>query len=206
MHDLRAPLVSIGLVARSAAADLGDDHPVRSRLDQIAEKVLEIEEHLKAAGESTRGKEGREERVDIESVIHDALGLLGGLMMRFGVETEVRLHSEDATLEGSAIELRQMILNLLQNAVEAMSGGGTLTVETAREGDMVRIDVRDTGGGIPEDLQIRIFSAFFTTKTEGLGLGLFSAERIAAAHGGRIEMKSEEGIGTCFTVLLPLGK
>jgi signal transduction histidine kinase len=146
------------------------------------------------------------ERVDIDSIIRDALGLLGGLMMRFGVETRVRLHAGDATLEGRAMELRQMILNLLQNAVEAMPGGGTLTVETAMEGDMVRIDVRDTGGGIPEDLQIRIFSAFFTTKTEGLGLGLFSAERIAAEHGGRIEMKSEEDIGTCFTVLLPLGE
>jgi signal transduction histidine kinase len=206
IHDLRAPLVSIGLMARAAAADLKEDHTMRARLELIAEKAVEVEQHLEAAGKSTRSKSGRADTVDIESTIQDSLGLLGGLMMRLGVKSEVRSGAGRVAVTGSAIELRQMMLNLLQNAAEAMPGGGVVTVETSKEGDRLRIDVRDTGQGIPPDLRSKVFSAFFTTKSEGLGLGLFSAKRIANQHGGCIEMESKEGTGTCLTVLLPLGK
>jgi len=206
IHDLRAPLVSIGLMARAAAADLEEGHSLRPRLEQIAEKALWVEQHLEAAGKSARKHTDRGEKVDIEWLIQDSLGLLGGLMMRLGVTSVVNCRAGDAVLNGNMIELRQLILNLLQNAVEAMPGGGTVTVETGTEGNMLRIDVRDTGPGIPPEVRPKIFSAFFTTKPEGLGLGLFSVKRIVHEYGGRIEMESEEGTGTCFTVLLPTGK
>jgi signal transduction histidine kinase len=205
IHDLRAPLVSIGLMARSAAADLGKRHRLRARLEQISEKTLEVEQYLETVGRSARTVPGRDDTVDIESVIGDALGLLRGLMLRLAVKADSRFHARGAFLKGSAVELRQMILNLVQNAVEAMSGGGTVIIETAREKDLLRIDIKDTGPGIPADLRPRVFSAFFTTKSEGLGLGLFSVKRIVNEYGGRIELQSEEGKGTCFTVLLPLG-
>lgn len=206
IHDLRAPLVSIGLMARSAAADAGEEHSLRLRLEQIAEKALEVEQHLKAAGKSARSEIRRGDTVYIKSVIQDSLGLLRGLMMRLGVKSAVSFSAGNPGLKGSAIELRQLMLNLLQNAVEAMPGGGTVTVDTSMEGDMLRIDIRDTGRGIPKEVRPKIFSAFFTTKSEGLGLGLFSAKRIVNEYGGRIKMESEEGTGTCFTVQLPLRK
>jgi two-component system NtrC family sensor kinase len=206
IHDLRAPLVSIGLMARAAAADLGEEHSMRSRLELISEKALEVEQHLKTASKSARSDVGRDDTVDIESVIEDSLGLLKGLMIRLGVESAVNFSVDNSGLKGSEIELRQLILNLLQNAVEAMPGGGVVTVETSTQYDMLRIDIRDTGQGIPAEVRPKIFSAFFTTKSEGLGLGLFSAGRIVDEYGGRIEMESEEGTGTCFTVLLPLRK
>jgi len=194
------------LMARAAAADLEEGHSLRPRLEQIAEKALGVEQHLEAAGKSARKHTDRGEKVDIEWLIQDSLGLLGGLMMRLGVTSVVNCRAGDAVLNGNMIELRQLILNLLQNAVEAMPGGGTVTVETGTEGNMLRIDVRDTGPGIPPEVRPKIFSAFFTTKPEGLGLGLFSVKRIVHEYGGRIEMESEEGTGTCFTVLLPTGK
>lgn len=206
IHDLKAPLVSIGLMARAAAADLEEGHSLRSRLDQIAEKALGVEQHLEAAGESARRDAGRVEEVNIEELVRDSLGLLRGLMIRLGVKSVVKFNAGDTVLKGNTIELRQLILNLLQNAVEAMPRGGTVTVETGRDEDMLRIDVRDTGQGIALELRPRVFSAFFTTKSEGLGLGLFSAKRIVHEYGGRIEMESEEGTGTCFTVLLPVAK
>jgi signal transduction histidine kinase len=126
--------------------------------------------------------------------------------MKLGVESVVRFEAQDAVLKGNTIELRQLLLNLLQNAVEAMPGGGTVTVDARCEGECLRIDIRDTGPGIPRDNRARIFSAFFTTKPEGLGLGLFSAKRIIHEYGGEIVMESEEGAGTCFTVLLPVRK
>jgi signal transduction histidine kinase len=205
-HDLRAPLVSIGLMARSAAADLGEGHAMRPRLEQIALKALEVEQHLATAGRSTRNEPAAADSVDMESVIRDSLDLLAGLMIRLGVESVVRFNAGGAVLTGSAIELRQLMLNLIQNAVEAMPGGGTVTVEAEWSGDMLRIDIKDTGRGIRTELRSKVFSAFFTTKSEGLGLGLFSAKRIVNQYGGRIEMRSEEGTGTCFTVLLPAQK
>ncbi len=206
IHDIKAPLVSIGLMARAAAADLEEGHSLRSRLEQIAEKALGVEQRLEAAGRAARKDTCRGEDVDIEWLVRDSLGLLRGLMMGLGVASVVKSNAGDAVLKGNMIELRQLILNLLQNAVEAMPGGGTVTVETIRERGMLRIDVRDTGSGIPEEVRPKIFSAFFTTKPEGLGLGLFSAKSIVHEYGGRIEMHSEEGTGTCFTVLLPTGK
>ena len=206
IHDLKAPLVSIGLMARAAAADLEEGHSLRSRLEQIAEKALGVEQHLEAAGRSARKDAGRAEKVDVEEIVRDSLGLLRGLMIKSGVKSTVEFDSAGTAVRGNTIELRQLMLNLLQNAVEAMPGGGMVTVRTVREKEMLRIDVRDTGQGIPMNSRSRIFSAFFTTKSEGLGLGLFSAERIVHEHGGRIEMESEEGTGTCFTVLLPIAK
>jgi signal transduction histidine kinase len=205
IHDLKAPLVSIGLMARAAAADLGEGHSLRSRLEQIAEKALGVEQHLEGAVKSARRDAGRVEKVDMEDLIRDCLGLLRGLMMRLGVSSVMEFNADNTVLNGNTIELRQLMLNLLQNAVEAMPGGGTITVGTAPQEHMLRIDVKDTGQGIPQELRSKIFSAFFTTKSEGLGLGLFSARRIVHEYGGRIEMESEEGTGTCFTVLLPVG-
>jgi signal transduction histidine kinase len=127
-------------------------------------------------------------------------------MVKSGVRSVERFDSGEALVKGDLIQLRQLLLNLIQNAVEAMPSGGTVTVETGKERDLLRINIRDTGPGIPRESKPKIFTAFFTTKSEGLGLGLFSAKRIAQEHGGRIEIQSEEGTGTCFTVLLPSGK
>jgi signal transduction histidine kinase len=206
IHDLKAPLVSIGLMARAAATDLEEGHSLRSRLEQISEKALEVEQHLEAAGKSGRKGSSPCVEVDMEALIRDSLGLLKGLMVKSGVRSVERFDSGEALVKGDLIQLRQLLLNLIQNAVEAMPSGGTVTVETGKERDLLRINIRDTGPGIPRESKPKIFTAFFTTKSEGLGLGLFSAKRIAQEHGGRIEIQSEEGTGTCFTVLLPSGK
>jgi signal transduction histidine kinase len=206
IHDLKAPLVSIGLMARAAAADLEEGHSLRPRLQQIAGKALEVEQHLEAAGRTALKDAGRSDYIDMEELIRDSLGLLWGLMIRLEVKSVVEFNASGTEIKGNAIELRQLMLNLLQNAVEAMPGGGTITVATDLEGDMLKIEVRDTGQGIPPESRSRIFSAFYTTKSDGLGLGLFSVRRIVHEYGGRIAMESEEGTGTCFTVLLPVVK
>jgi signal transduction histidine kinase len=107
-------------------------------------------------------------------------------------------------IRGTMIELRQVILNLLQNALEAMPEGGTLTVGTGLEGHMVRISITDTGIGVPQEAESEIFSAFFSTKPEGSGLGLFTANRIVKECGGKICFESDGGKGTCFSILLPV--
>ncbi|MGH8030744.1 MAG: sensor histidine kinase, partial [Arenimonas sp.] len=103
-------------------------------------------------------------------------------------------------------ELNQVWTNLVHNALQAMDHKGTLTVGLDRDGDEVLVSIGDTGCGIPEEIRARIFDAFFTTKPagEGTGLGLDIVRRIIEKHHGRIEVDSEVGRGTTFTVRLPI--
>ncbi|HUW13445.1 MAG TPA: ATP-binding protein, partial [Anaerolineae bacterium] len=104
--------------------------------------------------------------------------------------------------------IHQVFLNLVLNALEAMPDGGHLRIGTDCTGDpaWVRVTVADTGSGIvPDDLS-RLFDPFYTTKAEGLGLGLYITRNIVEEHGGRIEVESEPGEGTTFTVWLPVGE
>jgi signal transduction histidine kinase len=103
-------------------------------------------------------------------------------------------------------ELNQVWTNLVHNALQAMDHKGTLTVGLSREGGEAVVSIGDTGCGIPEEIRSRIFDAFFTTKAagEGTGLGLDIVRKIVEKHQGRIEVDSEVGRGTTFTVRLPI--
>ncbi len=102
-------------------------------------------------------------------------------------------------------QVQQVLVNLIKNAMQAMTKGGTLTLNTGEGADGVWVSVADTGGGIPEDQINRIFEPFFTTKKKGSGLGLMIVQRIVRAHGGRIELESHVGRGTTlFRVWFPL--
>jgi signal transduction histidine kinase len=101
-------------------------------------------------------------------------------------------------------QMRQVLLNLLRNAVHAMPDGGELVVSTETQDNIVTIEIRDTGVGISEDNLNKIFTAFFTTKPSGSGLGLTICSQIIHNHGGSIGVSSEEGKGSAFVISLPL--
>ena len=100
--------------------------------------------------------------------------------------------------------LKQVMLNLILNGLQAMPGGGTLTIEAARGRDGLMLAVADTGDGIPPEALPRVFDPYFTTKAKGLGLGLAIARRIIEEHGGKIEVESQPARGSRFSVILPL--
>ncbi len=100
--------------------------------------------------------------------------------------------------------MQQVLVNLIKNAAQAMSKGGTLTLQTGESGDGVWMSVADTGGGIPQEQINRIFEPFYTTKKKGTGLGLMIVQRIVRLHGGKIELESRVGNGTTFRIWLPL--
>jgi PAS domain S-box-containing protein len=101
-------------------------------------------------------------------------------------------------------QIQQVLVNLIKNAMQAMTKGGTLTLQTGESADGVWVSVTDTGGGIPQEQLHRIFEPFYTTKKKGTGLGLMIVQRIVRAHGGRIEVESHVGHGASFRVWLPL--
>jgi PAS domain S-box-containing protein len=140
---------------------------------------------------------GLREMIDacLESVLNARSGTAP---VRTVIDVSAAARSVDEVL------MRQALGNIIQNAVDAMPGGGTLTIGMGGErGDAILIS--DTGAGIPQENLKRIFLPFFTTREQGVGMGLALAHRIITAHGGRIEVASEEGRGTTFSVLLPQG-
>ena len=104
------------------------------------------------------------------------------------------------------VQIKQALINLIKNAIQAMTKGGILTIETGHTNDDVWIAISDTGGGIPVDVMNRIFEPFYTTKQQGSGLGLMIVNRIVRDHRGRIELESKVGEGTTFKIRLPLQK
>ncbi len=117
-------------------------------------------------------------------------------------EIVTRTRREPATASVDEGLMRQVFGNVIQNAVESMPGGGTLTVGASSNREVV-VTIGDTGGGIATEIVRKIFLPFFTTKEQGVGMGLALAHKIVTAHGGRIEVESREGEGTTFTITLP---
>jgi len=145
---------------------------------------------------------------NLNAEVEDALALLSYRFDEAGIRVSQELDPELPPVRGDLSLLGYAITNLLLNAVEAMPDGGCLTVRTWLEDQQVALAVTDTGRGIPEENLSRIFEPSFTTKVEegrlrGLGLGLFAASNIVAAHGGEIQVDSQIGVGSTFTIRLP---
>jgi signal transduction histidine kinase len=120
------------------------------------------------------------------------------------IHTDVDLDHSMPEVPVDENQMVQVITNLLHNAADSMPNGGALTVRTRREGEEAMLQVIDTGLGMPTDVLERLFSPFFTTKANGTGLGLAVTHKIVDDHGGRIDVRSQVGQGTTFTVFLPL--
>jgi signal transduction histidine kinase len=120
------------------------------------------------------------------------------------IKTETRFSENIPLLRYDERAMKQAFLNLLKNAKEAMTGGGLLTVSVAVFDDKARVSIQDTGCGIPEEKLDKIFEPYWTTKPNGSGLGLLLVFKIVREHGGDIAVRSRQGIGTTFDIMLPL--
>jgi signal transduction histidine kinase len=158
---------------------------------------------------SRRGKPQRS-LADLNKLIRTTVSLVDHKLKLAGIAMELNCAEDLPQVYCDAGQIQQVILNLVLNAAEAMQsqGPGMVKVETqfCEDRSCVRLRVRDTGEGIPPELLSRIFDPFFTTKADGkgVGLGLAVSYGIVQAHGGEIEVESRPGLGTVFTVTLPL--
>ncbi len=143
--------------------------------------------------------------LEVKSIIEESLTLAGYQTRMDRVERSVVIEPNLPLVRGNPNQLQEVLLNLILNACQAMGEpGGKLQVRAASNGTSVQIQVIDSGPGIPAGKLTKIFDPFFTTKATGTGLGLFVSQRIMKAHGGTMEVESEEGRGACFTLRLPL--
>ena len=140
----------------------------------------------------------------LNEVVEKTLELLQPELDNRSLTVKTKLARQLTATPIDATQMQQVLVNLVKNAMHAMTRGGTLTLQTGEGADGVWVSVTDTGGGIPPEQINRIFEPFFTTKKKGTGLGLMIVQRIVRAHGGRIELESHVGRGTTFRIWLPL--
>jgi PAS domain S-box-containing protein len=140
----------------------------------------------------------------LNGVVEKTLDLLRPEIENRGVTVKTKLARNLTATPIDATQMQQVLVNLVKNAAQAMTNGGTLTLQTGENADAVWVNVADTGGGIPQEQINRIFEPFYTTKKKGSGLGLMIVQRIVRAHDGKIELESHVGRGTTFRIWLPL--
>ncbi len=179
-------------------------------IEQASMKAAELTARMTAFCR-TRELEGRIEQVDPNGVIQEVVALAHPRLRKpshgRGSSVCVRQELEASTsVEGNPGELREIVLNLVLNALDAMPDGGELTLGTSQDSDSVRLYVRDSGTGMSAEVRARCLSPFFSTKgARGTGMGLAMVNSITTRYGGRVEVESEQGKGSTFTLVLPKG-
>jgi signal transduction histidine kinase len=143
--------------------------------------------------------------VDVNRIIHEILTLLDGEALRSSVAMRTELAAELPDVMADRVQLQQVFMNLMLNGIEAMrDSGGELTVKSQVLGSQVLFSVSDTGVGLPTEKMDQIFSAFFTTKPQGSGMGLAISRSIVESHGGRLWATANDGRGATFHFTLPI--
>ena len=207
-HEINNPLGGIIIYASLLMEGLAPDDAMREDLGRIVHEATRCKEIVKSLLEFARQSGDKKELIDVNRAITDGLLFLENQATFHNIKIIKELNPSIPPLWGNAGQLKQVFLNIMINAADAMHGRGVLTIKTffARDGNKVAIEFSDTGGGIPEDILPRIFDPFFTTKRvgEGTGLGLSMSYGIVKEHKGSIEVDTVVGSGTTFRVVLPV--
>jgi signal transduction histidine kinase len=221
-HELNNPLATVSLRIEALLAGTSRDSPTYRPLEIVDGEVERMGKLVARLLEFSRNNDAQVTTVDMPSEIDNALELVANHLRNRNVVADTDYGAGRLMVHADRQQLRQVLLNLITNACDAMEGGGgTLTIRVRREDvepvaepatedaprppSIVIMDVIDTGSGIKPEVLPRILEPFFTTKPEGkgTGLGLAICRRIVQEHGGKLEVKSELGRGTTFRVTLP---
>ncbi|HEU5360807.1 MAG TPA: GAF domain-containing protein [Candidatus Deferrimicrobiaceae bacterium] len=210
-HEIKNPLTVIGgFAGRLSRLEKGEGHdrpPTARYAEIILKEVKRLERTIQQTLYFSREVVPAFQPVEINAEIRDILGMFRDELEEYGIEKAVELSEKVPEISVDPDQIRQVLWNLVSNAIQAMEKGGTLTLvtrpATKEEGDGVVILVGDTGGGIPHDVVHNIFNPFFTTKPKGTGLGLPIVHAIVQNHGGTIQLDNREGEGVMFSIFLP---
>ena len=208
-HEIKNPLGSMGIHLQLIRRKIGGKGRVEARelephLAVIAEEVDRLNRIVVDFLFAVKPMDTHLEDADLNAVVRDLIAFVGPELDQAGVTVEASLAEDVPLLKLDVRFVKQALLNLIKNAMAAMSGGGRLGIETRRNGDEVQLSVADSGSGIPADILDKIFEPYFTTKPFGTGLGLTIVFKIVKEHFGDIAVASKEGEGTTFTITLPV--
>lgn len=205
-HELNNPLYGIMNTLELMKTEISPGNNRRKILEMALSETVRLSELLHKMLTFSKPDQKEKQPVDINTILDEILLLHEKQFRENNIIIETRLADAMPSVLASKNQLRQVFLNMFNNAGDAMPDGGTLTVETAVEDKEIGIEVSDTGIGIKKENIKNIFDAFFTTKNsiKGVGLGLSVCYGFIIEHGGDIQVTSEQGVGTCFRITLPV--
>jgi C4-dicarboxylate-specific signal transduction histidine kinase len=213
VHQLNQPLAAVLANAQAGRRRLAGAPGAQGVLGEIFDDIVEASQRAVTVIQRMRAlflrRDTQRLPVDLNAVARDALALARSSLAEHGVRLALGLEPRAVPLRGDPVQLQQVVLNLILNACDAMAsnraGARRLSVATvAGPGPQASLTVTDNGSGIASGLLERIFDSFFTTKPQGLGLGLSVSREIVAAHGGRIEAVNRAEGGAVFRITLPI--
>jgi signal transduction histidine kinase len=208
-HELNNPLTSVTGFAELVLEDMPEGSESRKDLETVMREALRARDVVRRLLDFARQGESTRSRASLNEVIEDIVALSRHLIHTSGIELKLKLEDGLPWILVDANQIKQVLINLVHNALQAMPDGGEMTIRTSTAArnnrDWVIVSVQDTGVGIPSIDQTRIFEPFYTTKGNhgGTGLGLSVTYGIVTDHGGQIEVESQPGAGAKFTVWLP---
>lgn len=202
-HEIRNPLFAIGGFANQLLRFVAEP-AAREKIEIIIEEAKRLDGILKSILTFARPLDpGHRGLADVNRIVRETMELMGMACESKGIQLELALGEHLPLAEADPELVKQCLINLVKNSVEAMHGGGRLTVRTAVDGARVLLEVKDTGHGIAPELRDKVFSPFFSTKGKGSGLGLAMTKKIMDELRGEVELSSLPGQGTRVTLGLP---
>jgi len=207
-HEIKQPIAATITSANSCIEWLAHEPPdldraraAAARIDKYGKRATEIIDCIRSF---YRKSPPQHELVDLNGTIQEMLALLKGEADRYSVAMRTELSAELPKIMADRVQLQQVFMNLMLNAIEAMKdSGGELTVKSELQDSQLRFSISDTGVGLPTEKMDQIFSAFFTTKPQGSGMGLAISRSIVDSHGGRLWVTANSGRGATFYFTLP---
>jgi PAS domain S-box-containing protein len=203
-HELRNPLAGIKINTQILSRKKDLPEMEKRLLDSTQEGIEKIQKIVEDMLHFAKPKVSHFKQEDINEVVEKSLAILLAKLKKGNISSVFEQGRELPRVHVDVHQVQQVLINLMLNAIQAMEKGGTLTLRTfSTNGGRVGVEVRDTGVGIPKLHLKKIFDPFFTTNSEGTGLGLSISLNILERHGATIDVSSEEGKGSTFTILFP---
>ncbi|MFW6112823.1 MAG: ATP-binding protein [Thermodesulfobacteriota bacterium] len=202
-HEIKNPLMVIGGLARQVERTIEDGVAIKQKLQIIQSEVQRLENFLGDLRDFTRPPVPSKQEVDLNEIIKEVDELMQEQAQSQGVTLQERLDPHLPALQADPNQMKQVLLNLVKNALEAVDSGGRVTLSSGTEDRQVWFAVEDNGGGMPPEVLEKIFNPFFTTKEKGTGLGLAVIHKIVADHHGEVSVSSTPDQGTTIRVNLP---
>ncbi|HEY4364666.1 MAG TPA: ATP-binding protein [Bryobacteraceae bacterium] len=208
-HEIKNPLNAIALrldllrTRLSTPQEELSDEDIAQELEIVSKEVLRLDRVVKTFLDFSKPMEVHFAEVDVTALLREVADLMKPPARLAGIELKLALPVHEVDIRADADMLKQAILNLVTNAMEAMKDGGELGLKAVEEGGQVTLEVSDSGPGIPPSMRSKVFQLYFTTKTRGSGMGLAMTYRAIQLHNGTVTFNSEEGRGTTFRLQLP---
>ena len=203
-HEINNPLGTITIYAHLLLKGMDKDDPRREDVELIVSESNRAKEIVQGLLSFARETKLRPGPVNLNDLMEDVLGLLVNQSLFQNIKIKKSLFQGLPTIAADETQLKQVFLNIILNAAQAMEGNGKLSIITTPERKQIKVKIRDTGPGIPPEVVKNIFSPFFTTKEKGTGLGLAISYGIIERHNGKIDVETELGKGSTFIVSLPI--